>query len=660
MKLNKNSFWVIIFALVLQYPLYSAGKRSENPSGTEGQPKVKKAKLNDESCTTDAPEEAHGSMNCSVHNITQSLQDAITYLNSQKISEAKRLLTEILNVEGLEGHFAPVARYYRAKASFQQRLFEDALVDIDEAIKLSYKWFEPRFLQIKILKSWGKIDEAKEKLKSIYSLAKASDGVEQKVLNEISAIAKILDEDLNNFHELIGVQEQVNSDTKKNVECFNKLLESARKILYEPYTAGLPHIANRKMFLPDPLMGDFYRGRQRVLDIISDALKLEPNNVEAQIIRARIYFERKELNLVKEDFISYVIPNSNNLPSEYKRLFLLLKAIFSRQEKKIERSLEEITEFIHSWENEPRFITEYSDEYLLGIAIYLELKDELKQIDEDLLRASTNSINYTKKSITDISEVELIGFRFHAHYFRLKYYINRRETIDKIFEESRNVLKYGYHDTKVVKDVVVSICKRLDAYKVYKNPELVNEIISLIQLNPEAATNYDIQFKLGKMYTGLGEIYIGQEKFEEAEKCFNTAILLNPQKIAYERFGYVYKKMGKGDSEINAEIEKIASLHIDINNYDTQINLGAQYLKDKRYNEAEQCFKQAMRLNSKRVIPYCGLVLVYYHLGRYSDAQTLFIYGLIKFPKHKQLIDTLKHINEISKRLQKKQRSSAT
>lgn len=141
----------------------------------------------------------------------------------------------------------------------------------------------------------------------------------------------------------------------------------------------------------------------------------------------------------------------------------------------------------------------------------------------------------------------------------------------------------------------------------------------------------DMRNKDADAYIAEGESYMGQDKYEEAEKMFRKVIEINfKDDRAYEEIGRLCTKQRK-----YKEAEKIYRKAIEINpqNDDAYVGLGDLYSVQLRFKEAEEIYQKAIEIDPKIAKAYIGLGNSYRDQKKYKQAEEIYQKAIERDPK---------------------------
>ncbi len=154
------------------------------------------------------------------------------------------------------------------------------------------------------------------------------------------------------------------------------------------------------------------------------------------------------------------------------------------------------------------------------------------------------------------------------------------------------------------------------AVNVYKSGDLAKaEIISkkLIKNNP----------KIVFLYNLLGLILTGQKKIDEAIRCYEDGIKVDPDfAMNYNNLAQLYynHKSDKFSEKVKSLFKK--SISLDASIPEPHNNLGNLYSTINKNDEAIKCFKKAIDINSKFYFAFYNLGRVLISIGKINEAKT--------------------------------------
>lgn len=141
--------------------------------------------------------------------------------------------------------------------------------------------------------------------------------------------------------------------------------------------------------------------------------------------------------------------------------------------------------------------------------------------------------------------------------------------------------------------------------------------------------------KLGHVHRLLGDVLKKEDRLEEAELEFKTALSINPNiPQAYNGLGLVFLKK---NSVVEAERMFAKGLKIWPAYQNALNNLGIAYLLQNKYQEAQSSFRQLLNTNPDNANAYGNLGSVYDRLGEFDQAEAAIKQGLALEPQQVDL-----------------------
>jgi len=202
----------------------------------------------------------------------------------------------------------------------------------------------------------------------------------------------------------------------------------------------------------------------------------------------------------------------------------------------------------------------------------------------------------------------------------------------------------------------IKSCRTSAGKSASQDPHIKNDGESLNEKMLKYKKSIELNPKNYRAYIDLGDIYMGQCKYQEAEKTYNKAVELDPKNVnAYNRLVKIYnnqcrfqdaetayKKVIELDpknleayiclaglyknqrkyQEAAAVCEKI--IELDQRNYNAYISLGDNYTKMKKYQEAETAFKKAIEIDPKNSAAYMHMGDAYTILCKYPESEAAY------------------------------------
>lgn len=132
------------------------------------------------------------------------------------------------------------------------------------------------------------------------------------------------------------------------------------------------------------------------------------------------------------------------------------------------------------------------------------------------------------------------------------------------------------------------------------------------------ATAVSIDPNYAEAYYNLGITYLYSQNLDKAIEIFNTAVQLNPNDAAiYHNLGITYCEKGEYDYAIK---NLITAIKINPDDAETYQNLGVACYKKGNYEEAISNFQQSLDHNNKNAEVYHGIGMVYSDQGDFKLA----------------------------------------
>ena len=154
--------------------------------------------------------------------------------------------------------------------------------------------------------------------------------------------------------------------------------------------------------------------------------------------------------------------------------------------------------------------------------------------------------------------------------------------------------------------------KALFTYAVGDEEKAVRQFEECIRLDPKNGLNLRT---LGKILVGKGRYVEGLEKLKEALKHLKSNDKVVPELCAY--IGYCYSELDRLDESIQFYKKAIDSWARDgeFKKRDLYYGLGRLYLRQRKYEEAIDTFKNGLDLEKEPALMHFGLGIAYYEVG---------------------------------------------
>ena len=128
--------------------------------------------------------------------------------------------------------------------------------------------------------------------------------------------------------------------------------------------------------------------------------------------------------------------------------------------------------------------------------------------------------------------------------------------------------------------------------------------------------------KLVFLYNLLGLIFVDQKKNDEAMKCYEKGIKIDPTYgMIYNNIGVLFFKDKTADSLKKAENFYKKAIVLDKKIPEPHNNLGSLYDHLDKFEDAIECFKKAIDINPKFSYAHHNLGAIYVSIGKFNDAK---------------------------------------
>ncbi len=458
----------------------------------------------------------------------------------------------------------------------------EILFQIGELYYLLYNY--PRAMQYmeKVLEEEPNHQEALNLLKNIYIKQN-----ETAAAKDIAERLYTIESSQDNLKELIKLYGQLGlfEEMEKHLD----EIEKSDKCLFEYANA-------------------YYKNRNNTksAEIIEKALAVNPENIDCEILKGKILFDKNELAKAKEIFTKYSKNTDNAEVLNYLGLFAMEDLNFIEAIKYFSKAS-------HLMPKNPLYLNN------LGNAYYLNgWQEEAVSAYKKAVYLSPDNLDY-RYSLAYI-------------YFENKEYEKSEKEIDFILENNGK-----YYNAKVIRALLLLKQKNfLEAEKILKS-----NIDEGCDNNFTLSSLAKIETELGKYELGeqhiekvlerdgeslkyqcdLGYIYIKEKEYEKAVKTAEEVISKNENFI----YGYI---LGANAAYLNKDYEKSKSfasrlLTIDINIPEGYYYLALVRLEEHDYEEAIECMKRAITLDITNAQYYAKMAEIYKLSG---DTQTAFEY----------------------------------
>ena len=133
--------------------------------------------------------------------------------------------------------------------------------------------------------------------------------------------------------------------------------------------------------------------------------------------------------------------------------------------------------------------------------------------------------------------------------------------------------------------------------------------------------------KLVFLYNLLGLILVNQEKNDEAMRCYEKGIKIDPTfGMIYNNIGFLFFKYKKATADNLKKAESFykKAIALDKKIPEPHNNLGSLYDHLDRLEDAIKCFKKAIDINPKFSYAHHNLGSAYVSIGKFNEAKKYF------------------------------------
>lgn len=135
-----------------------------------------------------------------------------------------------------------------------------------------------------------------------------------------------------------------------------------------------------------------------------------------------------------------------------------------------------------------------------------------------------------------------------------------------------------------------------------------------------------------ELYTETGQVLFELERFDEAAREFQSAIMLNPtDSFSLNCLAVTQSMRGNFDE---AMVSFQTAIQVDPENAELRNNLGLNYSHQKKFAQAADCFREAVRLNENELMYHLRLARVLAVRNDYAEAFSAVSRCLDKDPAH--------------------------
>lgn len=168
--------------------------------------------------------------------------------------------------------------------------------------------------------------------------------------------------------------------------------------------------------------------------------------------------------------------------------------------------------------------------------------------------------------------------------------------------------------------------------------------INLCSATKYSETFEDINSMLYNSYIKIAPILVSKELYEPAIEAYNNALKLSPKDFIYYNLGLLYEKIQNYDEALKCYTTAIVS---DYSNYDYNKSCGTLLFKLKKFDESEKYLSMALKNNPKDFELLFMLGYTNYNEGKLDEAFNYFIKTLDNNPTPNILISTYKNLGNI-------------
>jgi len=143
---------------------------------------------------------------------------------------------------------------------------------------------------------------------------------------------------------------------------------------------------------------------------------------------------------------------------------------------------------------------------------------------------------------------------------------------------------------------------------------------------------------LAGVHTALGELYLSEGRFDEAERAYQNAIDLDPRAVAaWSGLGNVYSAQKKN---VAAEEQYEQAIARQPGNWVGYDRLGRHFLVQGRYRESIENYQRVIDLSPDNSAAYNNLGINYFFLGNFSEAANYYRQSLAIDPRRSAFSNT--------------------
>lgn len=320
------------------------------------------------------------------------------------------------------------------------------------------------------------------------------------------------------------------------------------------------------------LMGEIYKemGRfQEAIESVEEAISWDPKYIRGWINLGRLYEEVK--NYEKGE-IAY--KKAIELNPKDPQLYCFLGDLYDKQP---EMKLESLEAYQQSVSIDPNF----GDGWFNLAGIYHDIK-RFDLAEKACLKSLTVPSNYHDEALLNLATLYRVNNRIKD---AKKYYLEAAKS-GKSHIQTRALYSLG--------------SMSVDSGHLDEGKAALRKVI-----------------EIDKTFSGawfqLGFAYILKGNFEEASKCFDETLKLNPTNSrAWSYKGAIAERM------IDPKAQEFyhRALQYDPENLQALNNLGNILQKHEQYHEAEQLFQKAIGIEPSYIFPWGNLIMLYMKQGK--------------------------------------------
>ena len=269
--------------------------------------------------------------------------------------------------------------------------------------------------------------------------------------------------------------------------------------------------------------------------------------------------------------------------------------------------------------------------HVLLLFVFILFISTCKQAEK---KNETASVDYPELEVTTQSKAALAEYNKGLAAFDLGNQQRARKYFDKAIEldpkfamahiyrswTSRSTAEF-VNDAKKANELNTGLSDAEQIFIDIENSYMNNDIAKRLEVSKKLVEKYP---DVARAHLNLGGIYDNQNDFENARKCYNKAIELNPDWIAgYNALGNSYifndpKDLDKAEEFISKTVELLP------NESRTHISLGDVYRAKQDLNKALTSYKKAAEIDSTDPVAISKAGHANTFLGNFDDARANF------------------------------------